>query len=173
MVDFAKVFGPRMCQICHQRPATMRKRTLCKTCYLKAWIDSNPMCLVAGCKKHSYAKGICRCHYAQKVSGRPFTLPRHGNAQELDALEMLEFQRERIEYQLRLERDAYRCSVTVEARLSHRYEVERLEVLKYQMKGGSHDNARVEHDAGPAGYVEAGKGREADLRGLTSRATRL
>jgi hypothetical protein len=173
MVDFAKVLSPVMCQVCHQRPATLRNRTLCKPCYLRAWIDSNPMCLVIGCKKHSYAKGICRCHYAQKVSGRPYTLPRHGNTQELDAMEMLEFQRERIEYQLRLERDAYRCAVTVAARLSHRYEVERLEVLRCQMKGGSHDGARVERDAGTAGRVEVGTGREADLRGLASSATSL
>lgn len=138
MVDSAKVLSPRMCQRCHQRPATLRKWTLCRDCYLVVWIDSKPLCLVNRCQKHSYVKGLCRRHYLQKASGRPFTLP---NTRELDAIEMLEFQRERIDDQLRLERDAYRCAVTVAARLAHRYEVERLEVLRCQMKGGSHDGS--------------------------------
>jgi len=137
MVDLAKNVqaSPGLCQMCQQRPAKMRKRTLCTACYLNVWMSEKPMCSVQGCPFHAYAKGICRAHYAQRAAGRAFTIAlKRGNVQEMDERQMLEFQRERMEYQLRLERDAYQCAVTVEARLAHRREVARLERM---MKGGA------------------------------------
>jgi hypothetical protein len=48
---------------------------------------------------------------------------------------MMDFRREQVEYELRLSRDAYRCAVTVEARISLRREAQRLELLL--SKGGA------------------------------------
>jgi hypothetical protein len=117
------------CSRCHTRPVHTRKSGLCRACYLEQWVASKPMCLAEGCQHHAYAKGLCRGHYWQKSCGRALTSLRVGNVQQMDDGALVEFQREHVMYELRLERDAYRCAVGVAARLAHRREIIRLEAL--------------------------------------------
>jgi hypothetical protein len=67
---------------------------------------------------------------------RPLRAARRRLVSDVD---MMEFQRDRVQYDLRLERDAYRCSITVEARLFHKREVARLESVAQAIvqKGGA------------------------------------
>ena len=121
--------GRAFCSQCHTRTVHTKKSGLCRACYLEQWVASKPMCLVEGCQHHAYAKGLCRGHYWQKSCGRALTSLRVGNVQQMDDAALVEFQREHVMYELRLERDAYRCAVGVAARLAHRREIIRLEAL--------------------------------------------
>lgn len=108
----------------------------CRYCYARAWASTKPPCKYEGCPNHAFARGYCKAHYHQLRSGRELHELRNKVRLESADVSMLEFRREQVEYELRLERDAYRCSITVAARLFHRSEVVRLESLLIP-KGGA------------------------------------
>jgi hypothetical protein len=131
--------GPKagMCRHCGVR--RVYSRGLCRRCYLQHWLSGRPKCAFQGCGLPSRSKGYCQSHYKQLLDRKGLRPLRTSQRRLASDVDMLEFQRDRVQYDLRLERDAYRCSITVEARLFHKGEVARLEAVAQAImqKGGA------------------------------------
>ncbi len=87
------------------------------------------MCWYSGCPNKAFCKGLCKEHYQQQHAGRVLKPLQNVERQSDREVLMFEFRREQIAYELQLSRDAYRCAITVAARLFHKREIARLERL--------------------------------------------